>query len=173
MNPTRGGAGQAAALRQAFDAGFALPPPEPATGGVALLLLQAGGTALALPCAQIAGLHRAGRMAALPSRAPELAGLAGLRGRLLPVFRLTALLGLPDGEPAALGWLALARGGRLAAGFERLEGQVTVAPAHIITAPGEAAGAVVRLPQGVRPVVDLDAALAGLRRRLGIVASQT
>lgn len=98
---------RAGALREAFDAAFGARPSTAHRDEVALLRLRAGGEELALRVLETAGLVPLGRLTAVPARRPELLGLTGLRGGLLPVFDLARLLGLPA-QAAAPRWLALA-----------------------------------------------------------------
>ena len=65
-----------------------------------------GGAPFAFRLAEIAGVAVDRKLTSLPSPVPELLGLAGLRGRLVPVYSLTALLGgTPEGTAGR--WLVL------------------------------------------------------------------
>ena len=107
-------------LRHSFDSSFSRPPPPQQDPGEALLRLHVGGSALAVRLSQLAGLHIMPRVVRLPGSPASLLGLVGIRGQLIAVHDLAALLGLPVGE--APRWLLLAGGARrvglAAGGFE-------------------------------------------------------
>jgi chemotaxis signal transduction protein len=107
-------------LRDGFDASFTRPPPPRQDPGEALLRLRVGGAPLAVRLGHLSGLHLMPRLVRLPGAPASVLGLAGLRGQLIAVHDLTALLGLQSGEPPR--WLLLAGGSRrvglAAAGFE-------------------------------------------------------
>lgn len=118
-------------LQGSFDEGFARPQQAAAAPGEERLLIRVAGRAYALELRELSGLSRARRIVPLPAAAPGLLGLCGLRGALVPVFSLAALLGLPAGGPPA--WLALADAGGadhapLALAFEGFEGQQRLGP---------------------------------------------
>jgi hypothetical protein len=80
-------------LSRDFDSMFSgTVPPVPAAGGM-FLALRVGGDPYALAMAEISGLSRGRRIAALPHAPQGLRGLCGLRGTLLPVWDLAVLLG--------------------------------------------------------------------------------
>jgi chemotaxis signal transduction protein len=122
-----------AALRGSFDGAFALPPPAAAEPPVRLLALRIGTERLAVRVAEIDAFEKARKVVALPGASRALAGLMGLRGAVVPVYRLSALLG----HPAALSepWLVRCGGddpvGLL---FPEFEGQVQVARSAIVSA---------------------------------------
>lgn len=59
---------------------------------VACLLVRAGGRLLALPVAQLDAVADPGPVAPVPATEPALRGVATVRGRLVPVLSLGALL---------------------------------------------------------------------------------
>lgn len=141
-----------ATLRGEFDAAFASAPATTARPAEELLAIRVQAEPFAVPVSQVAGLCADRLVVPLPSPARELLGLVCLRGRVVPVYDLAALLlgGSPRPPPR---WLLLARG-RVALGlaFDAFEGQLM---------PGGAP----------RPMVDLNelgrqvqAKLAPLRR---------
>ncbi|QRK04450.1 chemotaxis protein CheW [Archangium violaceum] len=107
-------------LRDSFDSSFSRPPPPRQEPGEALLRLRVGGAPLAVRLGHLSGLHLMPRLVGLPGAPAALLGLAGLRGQLIAVHDLAALLGLQSSEPPR--WLLLAGGARrvglAAAGFE-------------------------------------------------------
>jgi chemotaxis signal transduction protein len=92
----------------------------------------------------------------VPGPLPELLGIVGLRGAIVPVYDLRLLLGhTPAGPPR---WLVLAAGGQVALAFDHLEGHIVVAADAIVAEPGAVIGAppareLVSLPRGDRCVL--------------------
>jgi len=108
-------------LREGFDTSFSLPPPPPPELGEALLRLRVGGSSLAVRLRHLSGLHLLPRVVRLPGAPASVLGVAGLRGQLIAVHDLAALLGLAASEEPPR-WLLLASGARrvglAVAGFE-------------------------------------------------------
>jgi purine-binding chemotaxis protein CheW len=104
---------RATELREAFDASFAEAPTgvrEPTAGllAVRLLAVRIGATPAAIRLRDIAGLHADKVVTAFPGSPPELLGLAGFRGAVVPVYDLGVLLGAPGtGQPR---WCVVAAG---------------------------------------------------------------
>lgn len=88
----------AGTLRRRFDAAFAAAPPPPAAGFEDVLAIRLGGDPYVLRLSEIAGLHADRQIAPVPSAHPALLGIAALRGQLLPVYDLGALLGYARAE---------------------------------------------------------------------------
>src|ERR1700748_3867166 len=114
-------ASQVSALRAAFDGAFAEPPPRGEEALEKFLAVRAGGGLFAFRLAEIAGVAVDRKLTPLPSPVPELLGLTGLRGRLVPVYSLTALLGGAP-ESAAGRWLVLVADGHVALATEGVAG---------------------------------------------------
>jgi chemotaxis signal transduction protein len=153
-----------AELRQAFDASFALPPSPPREDMVDLLAVTVAADQVAVPLAAISGLVADRAVTRLPGSPPDLLGVAGLRGHLVPVYDLARVSGCgqPGAEtagPAARRWLILAGGSpAFAVAVDRVDGHLRV-PRDAIAAPsdeaGGSAGSVVRTVDGPRPVIDM------------------
>ena len=148
----------ARALRDAFDAAFAAPARERVRDEVALLAIRVGGESAALRVEEVAGLIPARPLAAVPSRRPELLGVAGLRGAVLPVYGLARLLGRTEVEPSR--WFALAAIGageeRVALAFASFDGHVTVRSAELRESAGNAGphvAGIAHLRGAARPVI--------------------
>lgn len=132
--------GRAAELRSAFDRSFAEPLRAAANDRVNLLGIHVGGDAYAVRLSEITGLFIAKKIVSVPSPAAEFLGLAGLRGSIVPVYCLGALLGYEkSSEPPR--WLMLAGAGNMMAlGFDVFDGHLRVArPAITRQAEGERA----------------------------------
>ena len=125
MNATEQGSRRLADLRSAFDGSFAAPPPAQSENLLSLIAIRLGSETLVLRTDQITGVARCRRITPLASRAPELLGVTGMRGVLVPVFSLAAMLGLPRNEKCS--WLALAhRESPVALAFDEFEGQIEI-----------------------------------------------
>lgn len=162
-------------LAAAFDRTFAAPRlPDPGER-VALLALRVAGQPFALAQAGVRALDR-GRPLTVPpgARAPTFLGLAGVRGQLLAVHGLAALLELDPGERAEARepWLVLAaEEPGLALAFELLEGQHLAASAALREADAGPARAFaprvwIDPSGGLRPVLEMSALVAEVRRRV-------
>jgi len=164
------GLGQRAAdLRHAFDRAFAEPPRSAAAPMEGLLAIGAGGDAYALRLAEITGLFVDKKLAPLPSLVPELLGIAGFRGALVPVFDLRALLGHPAGPPPR--WLVLAfPRAPVGLAFDRFDGHLHVPGDAIAKMDRRESGRahvheVVRAAGAMRPIVDLPSVLDAIKNR--------
>lgn len=78
-----------------FDRGFAAAPAVAATAHGDFLCIRAAGQPWAIPLGDIASLHVDLRIVALPTRAPELLGVAAVRASIVPIYDLRATLGSP------------------------------------------------------------------------------
>jgi chemotaxis signal transduction protein len=167
----QGAINQAQDLRRAFDQGFA-EPARPFTQGTETLLgFRLGGEAYAVRAREIAGLLADQRIVPLPSPVPELIGIAGLRGEIVPVYDLRALLGYA-GDRTAGRWIILAGSGPLVGlAFDQLDGRLSILscpasrvfphqaralPAHVRETAAE--------PDGPRAIIDVAAVLETIER---------
>jgi chemotaxis signal transduction protein len=119
----------------------------------------------------MSGLATDKKIVPLPSRRPELIGVVGIRGSLLPVYSLAALLGYRT-HPVSSRWLALSRGGEpVGFAFEEFEGFVGVLKKDVHAAEeGNArrhVREVARVGNLTRPVVDISSALEVFKARAG------
>lgn len=164
-----------AELRNAFDESFAAALPETSAERISLVAIRAAGERLALPANQITGIVRPRRIAVFPSRIAESIGLAGIRGTLVPVFSLAALLGLePRNREAA--WLALAHPeAPIALAFEDFEGQVQVERTELSKdeseRPRRHVRSLVRIGSTVRAVIEVDSLVEAIRNHAGLARS--
>jgi purine-binding chemotaxis protein CheW len=158
MNPAHGRHDRAADLRLEFDRTFAAPAAAP-PATVDLLAVQVAGEGYALRLAGIAGLFADRRIVPLPGAAAELLGLAGLRGGLVAIYDLGAILGHTRSESPR--WVALARGEKtVGLAFDELGGFMRVALQDLTQGAGAAPTGryvreVVHVDGGLRPVVDM------------------
>jgi hypothetical protein len=146
--------GTAAQLRQAFDASFAEPLREATVPPEAFLAIRVDADPHALRLADVASLLPLDAVTPLPSPLPELLGVIGHRGAVLPVYDLRTLLGYPGA--AAPRWCVVLAAAPLALAFDGFDGHLRVPRQH-----GERLD-VLQLDGQVRPVVPTAALLATL-----------
>lgn len=152
-------------LRRAFDDSFA----EPVADGQAVLerflAIGTGGGDHAVRLQEISGIYTGRKIVPVPSTVPELAGLVGLRGALVPVYSLDLLLG-EAGDGEAPRWLVVAGGVGFC--FARFDGYVQSAPEDLLVGI-DARGArqeALRVAGKARPIVGLDAIVERIRARV-------
>lgn len=148
------------AIREAFDASFASTPHGERRDDLALLAIRVGSDALALRVNETQGLLKAGRIVAVPSRRPELLGISGVRGAVIPIFSLARLTGRSEVQSPR--WIALAGDAeRIGLAFAEFEGHLRV-PASAVRSAASArdparVASVVELDAGARPIIDVHA----------------
>jgi len=153
---------RAAALRRAFDQGFAEPARPNAEASEDFLAIVVGSESYALRLVEIAGLFSGKKITRLPGRRSGLLGIAGFRGTILPVYGLQNLFGAGPETPPR--WLAVAAAAPVALAFEGLEGQLRVTREAIVPrqAQGESASftrELVRLQGRTLPILHLPSIL--------------
>ena len=161
--------GKATSLRRAFDHAFSLPRALPAEEGEELLRIAVAGDSYAIRLREISGVVASPTIVALPAATPDLVGVAGIRGDIVPVFGLAALLGRgPSLDPP--NWTVLCgKEDPVGLGFSEFEGYFK-APRSSFHAD-EARGThgyvreVVRTDAGVLPVIEIPIVIANLNSR--------
>ena len=100
-------AGKAVELRNVFDRSRAIPSSARAVEQVeGMLSIRVSGDPYAIRVSEISGLANDRKVVAFPSSIPELLGVAGIRGGLISVYSLAALLGYSK-EADQARWLVL------------------------------------------------------------------
>jgi purine-binding chemotaxis protein CheW len=174
--PTDPRSGLAAQLRDEFDRAFALPVNPPRAQSSHLLAIRAGGDPYALSVAEITGLQADRTIVPVPAVIPELLGMAGIRGDLVPVYGLAALLGY-DRERASRTprWLALCGSDPiLGLAFDEFERHLTlflpqIAAADSANFRSEHVHAVAHADDGPRPVISIPSVVADIARRCATI----
>jgi purine-binding chemotaxis protein CheW len=156
-------------LRRAFDESFAMPPTPADDDLVDLLAVTAGADRVAVPLAAMAGLVADRVVTPLPGSPPDLLGVAGLRGHLVPVYDLARVTGRDRTDGAGSGhprWLILASGSpSFAVGVDRVDAHLRVGRDAIAEPAGEArgtTGSIVHTVDGALPVIDMLAVRASV-----------
>ena len=160
-------------LRNAFDRERAAPFSSSASKqSEDLLALRVCRDAYALRVSEICGLITGRKIVAFPTPIPELLGVTGIRGALVPVYSLAALLGYPA-EAEGTRWLVLCGAEEpVALAFGDFEGYLRVALTSLHgveqkDVPRTHVERVVRTTDMVRAVVDIPLLREAIRRRCG------
>ncbi len=126
---------KAAELRRVFDQARAVP----SSTGVevqteSLLAIRVARDPYAIRVSEISGISTDKKVVALPSPVPELLGVTGLRGAIVPVYSLAALLGYGQ-ETGQVRWLVLCVTEEpFALAFSGFEGYLCVPQAELYSA---------------------------------------
>lgn len=116
-------------LRRAFDQSFAEPVAESRVELERFLAIAIGEQEHAIRLAEIGGLFTARKIVPVPSAVSELSGIVGLRGALVPVYALSALLGHSvSHEPVR--WFVTV--GTVGFSFSRFDGYVQAATGDVV-----------------------------------------
>ncbi len=162
-------------LRREFDATFARAPADVRPDADAFLAVIVGGDGYCIRVREISALTAARKIVALASPIPEFLGLAGIKGRIVPVYSLAALMGYPR-EARAPSWFVLGKGAQAVAfAFAGLEGQVESAPSDVL-APGDGerrrhVGAILQTSRGVHGVLDMASLESDVAERAAAAAT--
>lgn len=160
-------------FRAAFDKVYALPPPALASEQIEnLLAIRLAGDPYAIRVSQISALVADRKVVVLPSPVPELLGVAGIRGALVPVYGLAALIG-NDRDRSHARWLAL--GGTdepVGLAFSAFEGylkvpSIQICPAGQNHAIREHVQDAVRTGDVVRAIINIPSVMETIKRRCG------
>ncbi len=158
-------------LRDAFDQTYAIPAASQAAEQMEnLLSIRVAGDAYAIRVAEISGVVNNRKTVGLPSRVPEVLGVAGIRGGLVPVYSLAALLGYSQDAGQAR-WLALCGSEEpVSLAFSEFEGYLCVPLTQLCAAEQKDAARahvkhVLRAAGTVRAVVNIPYLLEMIRRR--------
>lgn len=81
-----------AALRRSFDESFAAPSAADEVAPEDMLAIDVGGGRFAVRVSELGGVHACRRIVPLPGAPPGLAGLCGIRGRLVAAYRLSDII---------------------------------------------------------------------------------
>lgn len=161
---------RAVELRRAFDRSFADAPRPPRDEFIDLLAVLIGGDPYAIALAEVSALLADASVTPLPTTVAELAGIAAIRGAIVPIYDLRRLLGY--GPRPSSRWVVLSTAAtRVGFTFDAFDRHLRVARADL--APADAAARskrhvthVVRADDVVRPVLALSSACAWIEARV-------
>lgn len=161
----------AAELRSTFDRERTLPLPTGAKEQTEdLIAIRVSRDAYALRVAEISGFALGRRIVGFPSPIRELLGVAAVRGVLVPVYSLAALLRY-DEESGERRWLALCGTDEpFALAFSDFEGYARIphtqlCPVEIRDATRTFVTHVARTPEMVRAVISISLFKQAIRER--------
>jgi chemotaxis signal transduction protein len=167
---------RSAAMRAEFDQSFAAPRSAPHTSAVELLAIRVAGQAYALRLSEVGFVAANRRVVRLPSPQPTLAGLSSVRGMIMAVYDLGAILGHPR-NPSPRWLIQASRAEPIALAFEAFEGQLRVDAGQIAMSerpadPAHARGGVVvhqivGLDGPARSLIDVSAVIATIEQQIG------
>lgn len=155
-------------LRRAFDQRFAVPHHPRKGAQEDLLFVRLGGRRYAIRVRELRGLHHGRNTRPLPSMQAPMLGIAGIRGQLVPVYDLAALLGC-DSDRGGRRWLAICGepDAAVALAFDGFEGSTRVPssdihPTEQSAGPSRYTREIVRLASETCYVVDIPSVVASL-----------
>jgi chemotaxis signal transduction protein len=146
-----GGVAKLEELKRSFDRAFQDATIERELGLEHLLRIRVGTERFAVRVAELAGLMRTPTIVRLPTTVTGLLGLAGVKGRMVAMYSLGALLECQKGDGEEEYWSILCRfDDRIAFTFAAADGTLTVsrselcpissgAPAHVTDTVGAGA----------------------------------
>ena len=161
----------AAAIGRAFDRSFDEAPRTVAEDTEDLLGASVDGGSYFLRLRDLTGLAARPRVVPLPSPVTEFIGVMGLRGSVVPVYSLGALLGHPSlSEDPAWVFLIGERSATVGLGAREFTGYLRLARGAIAAEPVSERGGLVRETardgQHLRGVIDVGAVVASLQERV-------
>lgn len=119
-------------LKRSFDLTFQQPLVERGQELVHLLIVRVGIARFALKVADLAGLARAQTVVPIPGADSGLLGIAGLKGRMVAVYSLAAMIGSPELSTEQNRWMVLCRCEKeIALGFSAVTGTMMVPRAEL------------------------------------------
>jgi chemotaxis signal transduction protein len=157
------------ALRQSFDESFSTPALASEADLEQFLAIRSAGQPLALRVAELTRLEGRREIVGLPVENRDLLGIAGIQGRLVPIYCLASLLGLGR-DAADWRWIAVCcLPDLLGLAFESLDACFSTPRTSILElggerAPREPVQHAVRFAGAVRNVVQLHSLQAVLRK---------
>lgn len=169
MTPRDDAGARLAGLRRDFDAVFSAPPAVASADSSGFLAIRVAGDPYALDVAEVQEYVADRRIVPLRGRAHGLLGLAGVRGAIVPVYDLAALLGYPAGRSESRGFVLCRSEESVALAVDGLEAYVRVPRADISAASGGGERVhvrrVARIGGIVRPVASVPSVLDAIKAR--------
>jgi chemotaxis signal transduction protein len=161
-------------LRQAFDRAFALPPTLAAQALEDLLSISVAGNPYVLRLLDIAEIVMGRKIISVPAVTPDLLGLVGMHGGIVPVFDLSSILGHGP-NPGAPDWMILCGTKEpIAFAFSHFEGYLQLPRSALhadenFRAQNEEVKYVSQIanaPDGTRAVISMPLVMASIHNRI-------
>ncbi len=165
------------AFRRAFDDAFSRAPATSVEASEDSLAIRVADESYVIRVHEISGIVASRKVVPLPSRRPELVGVAGIRGSLVTVYSLAALLGF-EASAGPTSWLALVGvSASVGLGFEEFEGFLRAPAADLHTPRAEEGGrpheaAILRAGRRALRVVDVQSVLRALDESAGAAGAE-
>lgn len=164
-------------LRAAFDDAFARDQLQDDEARVDVLAIRVAERSYALRLAEVLAVHEGRTLVPVPTPAPSLLGLVGLRGSVVPIYDLRILLGHAAGPLPS--WFVLVRAASpIGVAFDALDAHLRL-PVSSLVGGGERESAgrftpsSVVTPSGPRPLIHLPSLVESIARsKLGASASE-
>lgn len=158
-------------LRQEFHQSFAAPIRDHIQETEDILAFRIAGDSYGLNARQISGITRAHRIVPIPGDTPELLGLVQVRGALVSVYSLAALLGYSISAAQSPCWLALCgKNGLIGLDLGQLEAYTRVSRTELFE-PDEKRekkryiSQVARTGMTVRAIIDIASVAESIQRQ--------
>ena len=136
---TRPAESTAERLRRAFDETFSVATSAADTDVQGLLCLGVRGEPYAVRLGEVTALLADQKIVPLPGSSPELLGLTGVRGAVVPVYDLGGLLGLARASQPPRFLVVAGELQSVGLSFERFDGYARVQRSQISSAAADAA----------------------------------
>lgn len=148
-------------LRRAFDEMFTRSAETRDERAVEVLSIRAGEARMALPVLSIRAVQLCPEVAAVPSVAPSLLGVSGVRGAVVAMYSLAHVLGGAK-TPAGGAWVALCGDGTVGLVFDELFGHERLTQGELLPGEGEASRGFVEINGTPHVLVDVKALLKAI-----------
>ena len=163
-------------LKRSFDRSFAEAPRQEAAQVEDLLCIRIAGDAYAVRLSETSGIHVDRKVVGLPSPVPELLGMAGFRGSVIPVFDLGAWLGYGLTSDTFRWMLLVGTNEIIGLAFQGFDGhlrttQYDLARQETTEPMRQHVREVVSIEGIIRPIINLDSVVQAVKRRVASVGS--
>ena len=161
-------------LKRSFDRSFAEAPREESEQVESLLCIRIAGDAYAVRLSETSGIYVDRKVVGLPSPVPELLGMAGFRGSVIPVFDLGACLGYGVTGDAGRWLLLVGRDEIVGLAFQEFDGHLRTTPRDLARQETsepmrQHVQDVVSVEGIIRPIINLASVVQSVKRRVASV----
>lgn len=165
-------------IKDDFDRSFSSPLSLQASEKENLLSIQVGKNYFAFKVSEILWLLRYQKVLALSNDAPGFLGVAGLQGRLVPVYDLAFLLGSEvDGQNNPAWFIVCGKNERVGLAFSDLREYISPSKDEIQTSGGEHRKnehicGWVKHSKGLIQIVSVSSVFNSIKKRIGVGAAE-